>query len=369
MRITGIRGTPLRIPLTPQDGVPTSHGSRRESAYVLVEVETDEGLVGLGEATVDPLWTGEDAAGALNCLRRYLEPALAGADVFDLERGAASMARAVKGHPFTKAAVEMACLDAMGKALGVPLYRLLGGKVRERVPTKYVVFATEPQGAARVAAAAVARGFATIKVKVGRDPRADVARVRAVRAAIGPDVALTVDANTGWSVAEAIATTRALEEYDLLLVEQPVAADPRQLAAVRAAVRTPLMADESVFTPADALALVEKDAADILSVYPGKHGGVLATRRIVAVAEVAGLACHMGSNLELGIGSALMAHVAVSTPAIVSERYPADIIGPLYHGGDVVADTGFVRDGYAVAPEEPGLGVTLDRSLVQRYSD
>src|SRR5438270_11614881 len=130
MRITGIRGTPLRIPLTPQDGVPTSHGSRRESAYVLVQVTTDEGMVGLGEATVDPLWTGEDAASALNCLVRYLEPAVQGADPFDLERIAAAMARATKGHPFTKAAVEMACLDLMGKALGVPLSPLLVGTGR-----------------------------------------------------------------------------------------------------------------------------------------------------------------------------------------------------------------------------------------------
>src|SRR5947209_20622028 len=113
MKITCIRGTPLRIPLTPQEGVPTSHGSRRESAYVLVQVDTDEGLVGLGEATVDPLWTGEDAAGALNCLRRYLEPVLLGTDPFELERGAATMARAAKGWPFTKASVEMACLDLM----------------------------------------------------------------------------------------------------------------------------------------------------------------------------------------------------------------------------------------------------------------
>src|SRR5205823_2140777 len=144
--------------------------------------------------------------------------------------------------------------------------------------------------AARAAEAAVGRGFGTIKVKVGRDPRADVERVRAVRAAIGPDVALTVDANTGWSVIEAIAAIRSLEEHNLLLVEQPVAADARQMAAVHAAVRTPLMADESVFTPADALALVERNAADILSVYPGKHGGVLAMRRICAIAEAAGLA-------------------------------------------------------------------------------
>jgi muconate cycloisomerase len=152
------------------------------------------------------------------------------------------------------------------------------------------------------------------------------------------------------------------------VVEQPVAADARQMAAVHAAVRTPLMADESVFTPSDALALVERNAADILSVYPGKHGGVLDTRRICAIAEAAGLACHMGSNLELGIGAALMAHVAVSTPAIASERYPADIIGPLYHAGDVIADTGFVRQGHAVAPEGPGLGVTLDEGLVTRYA-
>jgi muconate cycloisomerase len=181
MKITAIRGTPVCIPLVAEQGVLTSHGSRRQSLYGLVRVMTDEGLVGLGEATVDHLWTGEDAASALNCLVRYLEPVVQGADPFDLEHITAAMARATKGHPFTKAAVEMACLDLMGKTLGVPLFRLLGGKVRDTVPTKYVVWATEPQHAARAAEAAVGRGFGTIKVKVGRDPRADVERVRAVR--------------------------------------------------------------------------------------------------------------------------------------------------------------------------------------------
>lgn len=368
LRITGIRAVPLCVPLTPEQGVPTSHGSRRQSAYVLVQVETNEGLTGLGEATVDPIWNGEDTASALNCLARYLEPAVVGADPFDLERITTAMERVTKGHPYTKASVEMACLDLIGKALGVPLYRLLGGKVRDMAPTKYVVFATEPHFAASAAEAAVARGFRTIKVKVGQDVRADVARVRAVRAAIGPDVALTVDANTGWSVAEAIATIRTLEESGLLLVEQPVAADRRQMARVQAAVHTPLMADESVFTPGDALEIVERGAAEILSVAPGKHGGVLATRKVCAIAEAAGLACHLGSNLEMGIGSALMAHVAMALPVIASELYPADIIGPLYHEGDVIADTGFVRQGHAVAPEGPGLGVTLVDELVKRYT-
>lgn len=366
--ITAVDVTPVRVPRRPAIRLRTAHGSSEWSAYVLVELRAANGLTGLGEATVDARWNGEDAATALRCIRRYLAPEVVGESPLDLERLVRAMERAAKANPFAKAAVEMACWDLAGKLLDAPVFALLGGKVREQVRTKFVVGATAPERAAELARDYVALGFETIKIKVGLEPREDVARVRAVREAVGPSIRLTVDANTGWSVPAAIWALRRMEPYDVAVAEQPVpAGDPRLLAEVRRAVGVPIMADESVFTPADAAALARAGAADVLSLYPGKHGGILRAKKLAHFAEVWGLAATIGSNLELGVGSAAMAHLGVATPAIDPEAYPTDVIGPLYHEHALVTDSSFVRPGHATAPEGPGLGVALDAQAVREY--
>jgi muconate cycloisomerase len=229
------------------------------------------------------------------------------------------------------------------------------------------VTATEPDCAAQIAAQYVQLGFDVIKVKVGFDLVGDVCRVRAVREAIGPDVKLTVDANMGWDVPTAIAALRQLEDAQLLFAEQPVRHDdPRWMAEVRRSVGVPIMADESVFTLSDALRVLREGAADILSVYPGKNGGLLNTLKIVGVAEAAGALCSIGSNLELGVGSAAMIHAAAAMGGIASERYPGDIIGPLYHEDDVLRQPLDIRPGVVRVPEGPGLGVDVDWDTVER---
>ncbi len=366
--IVAIEAIPVVVPIRADIRLTTAHGTRDASAYVLVRVTTAGGHVGLGEATVDPLWNGEDSATALQCIRAYLAPEVIGISPLAIEQIGRAMERRTKAHPFAKAAVEMACWDLAGRILGVPVSTLLGGKVRERIATKFVVTATTPERAAELARQAVGQGFQTLKVKVGLGMEEDIARVRAVRDAVGPTIKITVDANGGWSVPAAIAAIRRMEPDQLTLVEQPVApGDPRRLAEVRRAIGTPIMADESVFTFADAALLVQAGAADIFSLYPGKHGGLLPARKLAAFAEVNGLSASVGSNLELGIASAAMAHLAAATPAIDADRYPTDIIGPLYHEHDVVTDNRFVQRGHAVAPEGPGLGVALDEAAVREY--
>jgi L-alanine-DL-glutamate epimerase-like enolase superfamily enzyme len=366
--IVAIDAIPVVVPIRPDVRLTTAHGTRDSSAYVLVKVTTAGGHVGLGEATVDPLWNGEDSVTALQCIRTYLAPEVIGVSPLAIERIERAMERRTKAHPFAKAAVEMACWDLAGRILGVPVSTLLGGKVRERIATKFVVTATTPDRAAELARQAVAQGFQTLKVKVGLQVEEDIARVHAVRAAVGPAIKITVDANGGWSVPAAIAAIRRMEPDRLTLVEQPVApGNPLRLAEVRRAVGTPIMADESVFTFADAALLVQTGAADVFSLYPGKHGGLLPARKLAAFAEVNGLSASVGSNLELGIASAAMAHLAAATPAIDADRYPTDIIGPLYHEHDVVTDNRFIQRGYVVAPEGAGLGVTLDEAAVREY--
>jgi muconate cycloisomerase len=189
-----------------------------------------------------------------------------------------------------------------------------------------------------------------------------------VRRAIGPDVRLGVDANGGWSPRVAIQTIRRLMEFDVFFAEQPVPAlDVAWLADVRAAVEVPVMADESVYTLQDAMAVVRANAADVLSVYVGKGGGIGPARKIAAVAEAAGLTCTVGSNLELGIACAAMIHLAMATPGIGAEEFPCDILGPFFYEADLLAEPLPIAAGSARPFERPGLGVELDEEQVERF--
>jgi muconate cycloisomerase len=367
MQITHIETIPVELPLNAQRAMRTSWGFHRTSPFVFVKVHTDAGITGLGEVSCTPIWSGEDHRTATHCIADYLAPHLVGTDPTEIERLTKKMNSALAGNPFTKSGLEMALWDILGKACGLPVYRLLGGPVRDFVPTKFSISGLEPPKAAELASWAVGQGFRAMKVKVGIEPEQDIARVRAVREAIGPDIRLGVDANAGWSPRVAIQTIRRLTEFNIFFAEQPVsAANLAWLADVRRQVPVPIMADESVYTLQDAIAIVRAEAADILSVYVGK-GGIGSARKIAAVAEGAGLTCTVGSNLEMGVASAAMIHLAMATPGIGAEEFPCDIIGPFYYDECLLKESLPLVGGQARPFERPGLGVELDEEKVARY--
>ncbi|HYM05878.1 MAG TPA: enolase C-terminal domain-like protein [Terriglobales bacterium] len=368
MKITRVETIPVQIPIHPERAIRGSLGAHTVSPFLLVKIHTDEGITGLGEVSCTPIWSGEDQVTAAHLIREYLAPALLGEDPTQVERLSAKCRRQLAGNPFTKAGMELALWDILGKAAGMPLYRLWGGAVREFVPTKFSISGLAPAKAAELGRWAVAKGFGTMKVKVGIDPDGDVARVRAVREAIGPEVRLGVDANGGWSPRVAIQTIRRMYEFGIYFAEQPVPpVDPAWMADVRSHVDVPIMADESVNTVQDAMTLARTGAADVLSVYVGKGGGVSMARKIAAVAEAAGLACTVGSNLEMGVASAAMIHLAMSTSAIAAEEFPCDILGPFFYEDDILAEPLPIQAGKASPFERPGLGVELDEQKVERY--
>ena len=164
-----------------------------------MKIHTDDDLIGLGEVSCTPLWSGEDSVTAAHFIDNFFGPLLLGANPLEIERLTSKLNYAVAGNPFTKAALEMALWDILGKAAGLPLYQLLGGAVRDFVPTKISLSGIAPHLAAEMANWAVETGFRFLKVKVGVEPDEDVARVRAIREAVGPQIKLGVDANGGWS--------------------------------------------------------------------------------------------------------------------------------------------------------------------------
>ena len=368
MKITAIEAIPVEVPLKAGMSTKTAHGEHITSPYVILKVHTDEGLVGLGEATVAPRWSGETSRGCVAIIEELFEPALVGSDPLAIVQACEKMDEVVKLNPFAKAAVEMALWDILGKSTDKPLYQLLGGKVRDVIPIKMVIGAFAVEDAIVLARRFLDQGFQCLKVKVGLDVEGDVERVQAVRDLAGPDVRIGVDANCGWNVTDAIKALKAMESLDVLFAEQPVGReDPTLMAQVKQATSIPVMADESVFTPTEAVTIVRENAAYVISLYPGKNGAIYASRRIAQIAKSAGIVCHMGSNLELGIATAAMAHLAAAEQTIDSETYPADILGPLYHDSDLLETSVQIGPEGANPPEGPGLGVTLDEDALNTY--
>jgi L-alanine-DL-glutamate epimerase-like enolase superfamily enzyme len=368
MKIDRIEAIPVRVPLKQGWSTKTAHGVHATSDYVIVRVYTDQGLVGLGEATVAPRWSGETSGTCLSIINQLLAPELIGQNPLDITYLRFRMDRVTKLNPFTKASLEMALWDIAGKAANMPICRLLGGPVRDRMPIKLVIGAFDTPEVTKLAERFLKMGATCLKVKTGIHPDEDIARVRTVRDVAGPNIPITIDSNCGWNITTARHTLQRMANLNVLLAEQPIPPnDPAAMASLRATVPMPIMADESVFTLTDAWSVCAAGAADILSVYPGKHGGIAATVEIANVAKAAGIVCAIGSNLELGIGTAAMLHVAAALPTIDSETYPADLVGPLYHEPDLLTEPLQLGPPSAACPMGPGLGVTLDEAQLKKW--
>jgi muconate cycloisomerase len=368
MQITHIETYPVRVPLKPERRMITSLGQHIVSDYLLVRVLTDAGIEGAGEATVSPRWSGETVWGAQAMIERVLAPRVIGCDPCDVAEIDQRMAKACTHNWFARAAIEMACWDIWGKAAGKPVYELLGGPKRAlSVVSRYSMGAYEPDEAARRAAERVAAGFTTIKVKVGTDPAADLRRVRAVREAIGPEINLTLDANCGWSAETAIECLHALADCRVVLMEQPTPdGDYEAIARVRRETKPPVMADDMCFNLVHAEELVRHDACDVISVYPGKNGGIARSRQIAKFAARHGVACSIGSNLELDVGAAAMAHLVVACENMRVEQYPGDMLGPEYHEFPLVKRPLSIRGPITTIESAPGLGVEVDWELARK---
>jgi len=368
MKITRIESFPVRIPLKPERQMRSALGEHIVSNYVIVRVSTDAGIDGVGEATVMQRWSGETVWGAKALIDNVFAPLLIGLDPLDIEAVDHAMDRAAASNWFAKSAIEMACWDIQGKEAGKPIYELLGGAVRPlSIRCRFSMGAYVPERARRRAQELVDDGFTTIKVKVGTVPEEDIERVRIVREVIGPDLDIVIDANCGWDADTAITAFEELKQYNIALFEQPTTnGDYAALARVRKAIKpTKTMADDIVFDLVHARECIRNDACDVISVYPGKNGGIRKTKEIVDFAAQHNVACSMGSNLEWDIATAAMCHMVVACQNIEIEDYPGDILGPEYHEFGVVNDP-FVIDGPIVTiTDRPGLGVDVDWSIVE----
>jgi muconate cycloisomerase len=332
-------------------------GSVQEKAHVIVLAHTDDGRVGVGEAAPFLQYvaeTPEDVQAAVEC---YLAPILVGFDPLELEQLGRLFDQALDGHYFSKCAVEMTMWDLVGQKLGLPLYRLLGGRLREALELAIVLHTGSPEDTASDARERVAEGYRAVKLKLGFGLEEDIARVRLVREAVGPDVAIRIDPEESYTYKSALALADALASQRLELISQPVPrTDWEDMRLLRERLPVPLLADECIVTLEDVLRCVRLGAADAINIKILKSGGLVNARRMAAVAQAAHLPCLLGSMLELGPGTALAAHFGVATPSV---SWPCETQGPVLLEDDMLERPLRIAQGRLWPPEEPGLGIRL----------
>ena len=387
MKITAVRTTPIRVPIVVAPYSTEGAGTKREwyrlgritaerpqpaVEYVIVTIETDEGVVGVGESVTDIGFFGEPIEQVRSLIEFHFGPRLLGADPFDREKLLHSIE--FRGNSCAKAGIDLALHDLIGKALGIPVYKLLGGQVRSRVPVSIEVAGGPPDGMAESCLASMKQGVRAFKAKIGGIPDDDVERIAAMRAAVGPGVSIRADANQGYSVKEAIRFCRLAESRGLGvdLLEQPVAAwDIAGMAHVRASVDTSIEADEAAYSVHDVMNIIRQNAADVINIKIGKAGGLYAAKKIAALAEAAGLKCVLGTAWGLGPEVAAKLHLAASTVGVTDAVEFTEILlhgNPLASPGHEALSVPLDADGCLSVPDRPGLGVELDPARIDELT-
>lgn len=359
MKIVGLTATVVALPRSAT--LTTSYGSGDLATTVLVQLHTDSGHIGIGQTAVAPRSYGETAAGILANIEQHLAPVVVGRDFDSIEAIHHDLMRALPHHWSSHAGVEIALWDLKGKQLGVPVYELLGGKVRDGLTLMGFVHHDAPDAMAAEAVASVdEHGFSVLKMKVGMDPVEDVARYRAVAEALRGRAVLQIDGNTGWSLWEALYALREMEAIGGLgAVEQPVASR-REMTILARTFRTPIMADEAIYAAHDAIDVVREEAASLALMKITKHGGVSQVRDIAHVFDAANLGLSMAIYFDLI--AAVASHLAAAFPCAT---WPS----PFTHLEASILTDPPVPAGLHMNPsDDPGWGVDLDLDQVARYA-
>jgi len=346
-----------------------SHGSGDVASVktVILELTTDTGITGWGEASPWPVFSGT-AEGNASALTSYFIPAILGRDPFSAEVLLAEADKSVVHCSEAKAALEMALLDIMGKALELPIHALLGGGHRDQVRLSYSLANTDFDEDLAKAERLFDDGVRIFKLKTGfKDHGFDLMRLERLREKFPDKLDLRIDYNEGMSARAALPRLRDFDGFGLAFIEQPV---PRHnleaMAHLTQVLTTPIMADESVFSPRDALLGAQQRVADIFSLKVMKSGGMRQALTIAAIAQAAGIGVYGGCMFETGIAHAAGAHLMAALPALElgCEFYMASY----YLTEDILSEPFPVKGGFVNIPSGPGLGIDVDRARLEKYT-
>lgn len=323
---------------------------------VLIKMSTDAGVYGVGEAVPTRHITAETVDSVLMVIDELREKLL-GMDPLRMEEIHSVMDKHIAGNSSAKAAIDIALYDIKGKIMGAPLYKVLGG-FRSVVETNVTLSIQKPEQLAAAAKKEVERGFHTLKIKIGLEPDEDIEGIRLVREAVGDKIKIKVDANQGYSYADAIRTIEGLKKYGVISIEQPRPSwDVDGMAYVRSNTGFTIIADEGVFSPVDAVRHVKKEACDMVNIKLMKSGGIFKAEKINAICEAAGLPCMVGCMVESRVSITAGAHFAASKRNVVD----TDLDGFILTKELPYVSGGFTADGGVITLlDKPGLGLDVD---------
>lgn len=360
MKITDIRlgkiSVPLRVPFK------TALRTVESVEDIIVEVHTDTGNIGYGEAPPTGVITGDTTGGIIGAVKDHIKKSLIGKDVENFEDLMITLNGCVLKNTSAKAAVDIALWDLYGQLYNAPIYKLLGGR-RKSITTDITISVNEPEEMVRDSIEAVKRGYDTLKVKVGKDSKKDIERLNAIRKAIGRAINIRIDANQGWNPKEAVRILRNMENMglDIEFVEQPVIAHNLEgLKFVKDNINTPVLADESVFSPFDALKIMEMGAADLINIKLMKTGGIYNALKICSFAELYGVECMIGCMLEAKVSVNAAVHLACGKGIITK----VDLDGPVLCSEDPIIGGSVFDEKRIIVSEEPGFGIKKINKII-----
>lgn len=361
MKITKVEAIPVIIPFNTDWKISTINDFG--GGYVVMKLHTDEGITGIGE--IGRWFEGESPSDIVNTCLKFFAPILMEApDPMNIN-AIMNQFRCTRDRRFSKALVDIALHDLKAKKLGVPVYQLLGGAYRDRIPVCQSLGIKSREAIQKDLDLYLSQGFKAFKIKIGTDYDFDVKLVRMIRDIVGPDIQLRVDANEGYFGTTCIAALQEMEKCNLTLIEQP---SPHihmsTLRRIRDALHTPLLACESAMTPEAVYETIASGAADIINIKIGRPMGFIGSKQMEAVAMAAGLPVCIGTMLEMGVGTAACAHLAASVRDFVDT---SDITGPTLLVDDIITTPLTYADGYLEVPQGIGLGVELDDDKVEFY--
>jgi L-alanine-DL-glutamate epimerase-like enolase superfamily enzyme len=361
IKITSVELYPSKIKL--KEPFIISLGPLTHAENVIVIIHTNNGITGMGECSPFMTINGESMETGM-VVGRYLATALKGKDPLDIEACHQIMNSVIYANSSIKSAFDMALYDIAARQAALPLYAFLGGTNNKTLVTDYTVSIDKAEKMAADAAKIKANGFQVVKVKLGGTKAADIERIRQIRAAIGNEIPLRIDANQGWDTTDAIEILKALEPFNIQHCEEPI---PRwnfmELPAIKKQSPIKIMADESCCDEHDAKRLLDLDACDYFNVKLGKSSGIFRAEKIITIAEKQNINIQLGGFLESRLAFTAAAHLALSSERIVH----CDFDTPLMFVEDpVVGGITYTNKGEITVPEVPGLGASFDETYLRR---
>lgn len=341
----------------------TSLGTDHSADNVLVKIITTEGITGFGECSPYMPINGESQDTCF-IVGQYFARALKGKNPLDIEYCINLMDTIIYGNNSIKSAFDMALYDIAAQQVRLPLYRFLGGRNDKTIVTDYTVSVGDPQKMAEDAVKIKEQGYPAIKVKLGLNGKTDVIRIKGIRAAVGDEIPIRIDANQGWTTEEAISTLQALAPYNIQHCEEPIARwNFMELPKVKKESPIPIMADESCGDEHDAKRLIDLEACQYMNLKLGKSGGLFKALKMVRMAEAASIHLQVGAFMESRLAMTAFAHFSLCSPVISHYDFDTAL---MFSEDPVTGGIVYEKNGVVIVPEVPGLGAVIEKEWLER---